>query len=68
MDGLGIAGRVLLNGINGVERDGWTPLSPSPIQLVYRVDVVTDGVLIFEHVCNFRSRFYIGWNRFGWTK
>ena len=56
MDGLGIAGRVWISGISGLERDGWIPPSPSPLQLVYRVDVVTEGVLIFVRVCIFCSR------------
>ena len=56
MDGLVIAGRALLNGISGVERDWWIPPSPSPLQLVYRVDAVTEGVLVFVRVCNFCSR------------
>ena len=46
LDGLGIAGRVWISGISGLERDGWIPPSPSPLQLVYRLDVVDDGGLI----------------------
>ena len=46
MDGLGIAGRVWMSRISGLERDGWIPPSPSPLQLVYRLDVVDDGGLI----------------------
>ena len=43
---LGIAGRVWMSGISGLERDGWIPPSPSPLKLVYRLDVVDDGGLI----------------------
>ena len=43
---MSIAGRVWLIGISGVEWDGWIPSSLSPLQLVYRVNIVDGGVLI----------------------
>ena len=41
-------------------------LLSSPLLVVYRVDVVDEGVLIFIRVCNFRLRFYIRCDRMGW--
>ena len=46
LDGFGIVVRVWLCGISGVEKDGWIPPSLSPLQSVYRLDVVDDGGLI----------------------
>ena len=39
--------------------------SPSSLLLVYRVDIVDKGVLIFVRVCNFYSWLSIGWGRVG---
>ena len=36
--------------------------------VAYRVNVVDEGVLIFVHVCNFCSRWYIGWGGVGWME
>ena len=46
LDSLGIAGQVWLSGVSGVERDGWIQPLPSPLQSVYRLDIVDDGGLI----------------------
>ena len=61
MDGLGIVGRVLLNGISGVEQDGWISPLLSPLQSIYRLDVVDNSGLIFFSFVFFCPCFNIGW-------
>ena len=47
-----------MSGISEVELDEWMPPSPSPLQLVYRLDVVDDGCLILLSF-GFLSAFFI---------
>ena len=48
---VGITGRVRLSGISGVDRDGCIQPSPSPLQSVYRLDIVDDdGLILFSFV------------------
>ena len=62
MDGLGITGRVWMIGISGVERDGWISPSPSPspLQLVYRLDGVDyGGLILFSFVFLFAFLYWM---------
>ena len=58
LDGLGIVGRVWMSEISGVERDVWILPSPSPLQSVYRIDVVDDGGLILFSFVFLSAFFY----------
>ena len=60
MDSVGIAGRVWLSGVVGVERDGWIQPSLSPLQTVYRLDIVDDGGLILFSFVFFVRVFILG--------
>ena len=44
-----------MSGINGVERDGCIQPSPTPLQSVYRLDIVDDGFFLVS----FCSRLYL---------
>ena len=68
MGQLSQAGWVWLGGISRVEWNGWMSQLSLRLQVVYQVDIVTEGVLIFVRVCNFCSRLCIGWGRVGWVK
>ena len=49
-----------MNIISGIGRDGWIPPSPSPLQLVYRLDGVDDGGLILFSLVFFVRVFILG--------